>query len=105
MPLPALPSKAWLTFQPSDAAYWAQTKDGRVTAIDLDWSDRSPYVQQFNLVSRLHRRMNKQGDGRLTRDEFMAFFDRASAGRDYVTAADLAELFQGGLWTERKRGR
>lgn len=73
-----------------------RNQDGRVTAIDLDWSDRSPYVQQFNLVSRLLRRMNMKGDGRLTRDEFLAFFDQAAAGRDYVTAADLAELFLAG---------
>lgn len=73
-----------------------RNQDGRVTASDLDWSDRNSYVQQFNLVGRLLRRINKKGDGRLTRDEFLAFFDQAAAGRDYATAVDLAEVFLAG---------
>ncbi|HUY89484.1 MAG TPA: deiodinase family protein [Pirellulales bacterium] len=74
-----------------------RNRDGRVTASDLDWSDRNPYVQQYYLVSRILRRMNKKGDGRLTRDEVLAFFDRAASGREYATSADLAETLLAGF--------
>lgn len=74
-----------------------RNQDGRIAPSDLDWSDRNPYVQHFNVVNRLLRRMNKKGDGRLTRDDFIAFFEQAADGRDYVTSADLAEVFLSGF--------
>jgi hypothetical protein len=40
-----------------------RNKDGRITADDLDWSDRNPYVQQGPRDA-LFRRMDPQGDGR-----------------------------------------
>jgi thiol-disulfide isomerase/thioredoxin len=80
-----------------DFARLDRNQDGRITASDLDWSDRNPYVQQFNLIVRLFRRMNKEGDGRLTREHFVALFDQAAAGRDYMTSADLAETLLAGF--------
>jgi thiol-disulfide isomerase/thioredoxin len=80
-----------------DFARLDRNQDGRITASDLDWSDRNPYVQQFNLIVRLFRRMNKKGDGQLTREQFVALFDQAAAGRDYVTSADLAETLLAGF--------
>ncbi|HVW35821.1 MAG TPA: deiodinase family protein [Pirellulales bacterium] len=74
-----------------------RNRDGRISASDLDWSDRNPYVQQFYLVSRIMRRMNAKGDGRLTRDEVLAFFDRAASGREFATSADLAETLLAGF--------
>lgn len=74
-----------------------RNRDGRITASDLDWSDRNPYVQQYNLVSRIFRRMNKQGDGRVTREEVLAFFDQAASGREYATSAELAETLLAGF--------
>ena len=74
-----------------------RNRDGRITASDLDWSNRNPYVQQYYLVSRIFRRMNKKGDGRLTRDEVVALFDQAASGREYATSADLAETLLAGF--------
>lgn len=67
--------------------------DGKVTPADLDWSDRSPYVQQANLASRLFRRMDASGDGKLTRDELEAFLKVVSAGKDHATAEDFRNFF------------
>lgn len=64
--------------------------DGRLTADDFDWSNGNPFVRRFYDLSHFLRRLNQRGDGRLTRDEWLAFFDRAAAGRDYITVADLA---------------
>lgn len=63
--------------------------DGEVTATDLDWSDRNPFVQQANFVNRLFRRLDASGNGQLTREELDEFFKRAADGKDHVTAEDL----------------
>ena len=81
---------------PESFARLDRNQDGRITPADLDWSDRNPYVQQFNNASRMLRRIDRSGDGRLARDELLAFFDAAAAGRDYVTPADLVEKLLAG---------
>lgn len=63
--------------------------DGVITPGDLDWSDRNPYVQQLGLVSRLFRRMNTTGTGKLSREELDDFFKKAARGKDHVTPDDL----------------
>jgi hypothetical protein len=65
--------------------------DGEITPSDLDWSDRNPWVQQAYIVSRLFRKMNARGDGRLTRQELTAFFDQISRGKDHIGVGDLRE--------------
>jgi hypothetical protein len=71
--------------------------DGTITPADLDWSDRSPYVMQANMVTRLFRRMEAGGDGKLTREELDAFFKQAAGDKDHVTADDLrrAMIYRG----------
>jgi thiol-disulfide isomerase/thioredoxin len=81
-----------------------RNQDGRINASDLDWSDRNPYVQQYNFLSRVLRRLNKKGDGRLTRDEVAAFFDQVASGRDYVTSADLAQGLLAGYGSTSNSG-
>ena len=63
--------------------------DGAVTGMDLDWSDRNPFVMQMGMVNRLFRRMDAGGDGKLTREEMDAFFKMAGQGKEFVTAEDL----------------
>jgi len=63
--------------------------DGAVTPFDLDWSDRNPYVQQAGMVTRFFRRMDADGNAKLTRDDMEAFFKRASGGKDHLTPEDL----------------
>jgi hypothetical protein len=71
--------------------------DGKITAGDLDWSERNPFVMQSNMVTRLFRRMERSGDGRLTREELDAFFQQVAGDKDHVTADDLrrAMIYRG----------
>jgi hypothetical protein len=63
--------------------------DGQATPGDLDWSAQNPWVQQASIVTRLFRRMNRAGDGRLTRDDLGAFFTRVAQDKDHLTVADV----------------
>lgn len=71
--------------------------DGRITADDFDWSDPSPWMHYAQVIQRLFRRMDADGDGRLTRDEWIAFFDTATAGREFAIACELRDQWLAGL--------
>lgn len=73
-----------------------RNKDGRVTPDDLDWSDENPWVQQAYIVNRLFRRVDPTGDGKLTRDEWLAFFDKAAGGKDHLVSEDLRDAMLAG---------
>lgn len=73
-----------------------RNRDGELAADDLDWSDRNPFVQQSGMVHRLFRRFDRAGDGRVTREELLAFFDRAAEGRDELRGEDLRYALIGG---------
>ncbi|HVC94622.1 MAG TPA: deiodinase family protein [Pirellulales bacterium] len=81
-----------------------RNKDGRIVADDFDWSDRNPYVQMSSFVNRLFRKMNVDGDLRLTREELAAFFDKAALGKDYATADDLRDALLTGVSGSFKPG-
>src|SRR5262245_49888986 len=74
-----------------------RNKDGRILPEDLDWSDRSPYVQMASVINRIYRRVDVQGAGKLTREQWMTFFDRATDGKDYLTADDLRDALLAGF--------
>ena len=63
--------------------------DGRIVAGDFDWSEKNPFVVQSNLATRFFRRMNPRGDGKLSKGDVDAFFERAAKGKDHVTPDDL----------------
>lgn len=79
-------------------------RDGRITAADLDWSEQSPYQVQTALVTRLFRRMNAAGDGKLTEAEWVAFFRAASKGKDGLSADELRDLLLAAPGGGGKRG-
>jgi thiol-disulfide isomerase/thioredoxin len=66
-------------------------RNGRVTADDLDWSDRNPWVQRSAQVGYLFDGMEANGDGRLTREEVLAFFESAAGGKDHLLPEDLRD--------------
>lgn len=74
-----------------------RNKDGRITPDDLDWSDANSWVQQASLVNRMFRRVDPDGDDRLTREEWLAFFDKASAGKDHMSSEDLRDALLAGI--------
>ncbi len=73
-----------------------RNKDGELRADDFDWSDRSPSAQQAWQINRWFRRINKAGDGRLTREEWLRFFDEAARGKEHLTYENLREALAGG---------
>lgn len=74
-----------------------RNRDGEITPSDLDWSDENPWVEHAYLATRLFRQMNKTGDGRLTREQWLAFFDEASEGRETVSLSELRTHWLTGL--------
>jgi alkylhydroperoxidase family enzyme len=68
-----------------------RNKDGLLRPDDFDWSDRSPYAQQVAQINRWFFRLNRGGDGRLTREEWLKFFDEAAGGKDHLTTDNLRE--------------
>lgn len=73
-----------------------RNRDGKLTADDFDWSERSPYMQQAALLHRVFRRMDAGGDGRVTRDDMQSFFNRLAAGKDSITTDDVRTALLGG---------
>jgi peroxiredoxin len=66
-------------------------RDGRISADDLDWSERSPYLRQTALVDRLFMRINTRGDGKIKAEDLLAFFKAAAGGKDHLSPQDLRD--------------
>ena len=94
---PAKGSIARDRFRGSDAwfARLDRDKNGAITPDDFDWSDRSPYMQMSRMVNGLFGRLNASGDGQLTKDELMQFFDKAAKGKDHLSADDFRDALLG----------
>src|SRR5579872_4118229 len=65
--------------------------DGKITADDFDWSEKSTYVQQASVLNRLFRRIDTSGDGKLTKEELDVFFKMVAKDKDHFTADDLRQ--------------
>ncbi len=85
-------------FRGSDAwfARLDRNKDGAIGPDDFDWSERSSYVQMSRMVKGLFGKLNAAGDGKLTKDELMQFFDKAAKGKDHLSADDFRDALLGG---------
>ena len=66
-------------------------RDGVITPADLDWSERSPYLRQAALINRLFLRINSKRDGKITQDQWLAFFKSAARGKDHLAPDDLRD--------------
>jgi hypothetical protein len=63
--------------------------DGVLTAEDFDWSDKSPYVRQVGQVSQWFRMIDSNSNGKVTPEEWEAFFKHMAQDKGYVTPEDL----------------
>lgn len=69
--------------------------DGVITAADLDWSPQSPWVRQASMTQPWFNRMDANTNGRVTREEWSAFFDSIAGDKGYLTPDDLRRLASG----------
>lgn len=69
-----------------------RNRDGAVKADDFDWSDNSPYVREMAQARMLFRRADTSSNGRVTKQEWQEFFERAAAGKEYITPDDLRAM-------------
>lgn len=68
-------------------------RDGVIEPDDLDWSERSPFVQQAAISAAQFRRIDADANGRISGAEWAAFYDRATKGKGELTPDDFRELF------------
>jgi alkylhydroperoxidase family enzyme len=74
-----------------------RNKDGRITPDDLDWSDRNPYVQMSYMLNRIYRRLDSDGDAKLTKDELAKFIEKAGQGESALSPEQFRDALLGGM--------
>jgi hypothetical protein len=70
-----------------------RNRDGVLNADDFDWSDRSAFARQSMPANMWFRALDTNSNGRVSREEWLALFDKASKGKGYLTADDLRQAF------------
>jgi thiol-disulfide isomerase/thioredoxin len=80
-------------FQGPEAAFdrLDRDRDGVIKADDLDWSEKTSYYQMSMMTSGQFRKLDGNADGRITRDEWVGFFDRASGSFGDLSGDDFRE--------------
>jgi hypothetical protein len=66
--------------------------DGAITPPDLDWSDRSEYLRRRTPLRAKFTQADTNSNGRVSREEFQALFDKAAGAKGYLTPDDLIDL-------------
>ncbi|MCI0639616.1 MAG: redoxin domain-containing protein [Gemmataceae bacterium] len=66
--------------------------NGAITATDLDWSPAAPYLKDTALAGQWFGRTDADANGRISRQEWDALFDKLAKGKDYLTSEDLKKL-------------
>jgi hypothetical protein len=54
---------------------------GAIAADDLDWSDNSTYSRQLGMAQQILRRGDRDGDRKLSKEEWSALFDQVGGGK------------------------
>ncbi len=67
--------------------------DGVLTQVDFDWSQGSALVRQGMMAGQWFRRIDTNSNGRISKEEWEAYFSRFAKGKDYLTPDDLREAF------------
>lgn len=64
-------------------------RNGMVDAADFDWTDGSEFAQTKRKTAELFSVLDASSNGRISKNEWEAFFVKAAAGKDYLTPDDL----------------
>jgi hypothetical protein len=75
--------------------------DEAVSNEDLDWSPRSRYLQGRAQARGRFARMHKNGNGRITLEEWEKAFEQATKGKKFLTSDNLADLLYPAAPTKR----
>lgn len=79
--------------QPTDFARVERTGDGVIDAADLNWS--APPAAEAIAFMRMFGMTDVNGNGKVTRDEFVKLFDRLKGDGDYLAMDELVEQLTG----------
>jgi hypothetical protein len=63
--------------------------NGVLTPGDFDWTDKAPFLKQAGMARQWFGRIDRDSNGRISRQEWDAFFERAAKGKDHLTPDDL----------------
>jgi Ca2+-binding EF-hand superfamily protein len=87
----------------SAALFRALDRDGdeAVSSEDLDWSPRSRYLQGRAQARGRFARMDQNGNGRITLEEWEKAFEQATKGKKFLTQDNLADLLYPAAPTNR----
>jgi thiol-disulfide isomerase/thioredoxin len=73
-----------------------RNRDGRIQDSDLDWSDSNPYVEMIYSVNRIYRRIDAKGSGKLSKEDWLSFFDRAAGADGLLSPEDFSGVVLAG---------
>jgi hypothetical protein len=65
--------------------------DGELTAEDFDWSDQAAFLRQSGLAAQWLAKLDGNSNGRVSKAEWEAFFEKAAKGKDHLTTDDLRD--------------
>jgi hypothetical protein len=77
---------------PGDDALFARldrNHDGVLTVEDFDWSDNSPFLQKMGMTRSWFSMVDANSNGRISQQEWEAFFKKAAKGKNHLTLEDL----------------
>jgi hypothetical protein len=77
--------------------------NGVIAATDFDWSERSAWYQMARQGSRRFDVIDSDGNGRITSEEWQAYFAVVADGKDHLTNDDLRDAMF--INAERPRSR
>ncbi len=69
-------------------------RSGDLTAADFDWSEGSPQVRQLRMAQARLGMLGLSKEGLVSREDWLALFDRAALGRDQLSVAELARALE-----------
>jgi hypothetical protein len=67
--------------------------NGSITAEDLDWTPRSPYMMNVMMSRQRFGQLDGNSNGKVSREEFLRLFEQAAKGKDHLVPEDLVALF------------